>query len=119
MKKSFLIAMAVMIAAYFMAKTSASGVTFSLSNVGITAMESVTVQVIGRSYPLGDLAPGSSKSIKVDPTGESHIELVFSGTRRLTIDCYVESGYKGKITAEVTPEKVVSVKSDLKIGIAH
>ena len=79
MKRSFLIAVAVMIAAFFLAKANASGVTFSLSNVGISTMESITVQVKGRSYSLGDLAPGSSKSIQVKPTGESHIEVVFSG----------------------------------------
>ena len=119
MKKSLLLAILVMIAALFAAKASASGVAFTLTNGGTTTMQSVTVQVTGRSYPFGDLAPGSTKTIRVNPAGESHIELFFSGTRRLTIDCYFESGYRGKITAEVTPQKVVSVKSDLKVGVAY
>jgi hypothetical protein len=119
MKKSFLIAILVMIAALFVAKASASGVAFTLTNVGTTTMESITVQVTGRSYPLGDLTPGASKTIRLKPTGESRIDLVFSGSRRLAIDCYFESGYKGEIAAEVTPQKVVSVKSDLKFGIDY
>jgi hypothetical protein len=119
MKKSLLIAILIVIAVLFLAKASASGVAFTLTNVGTTTMESVTVQVTGRSYRLGDLTPGTSKTIRVNPAGESHIELVFSGTRRLKIDCYFESGYRGKITGDVTPQKVVSVKSDLKLGLGY
>lgn len=97
--------------AIFIGWKRTSGVAFSLTNVGTVTMKAVTVHVTGSSYLVGDLGPGATKKIDVNPAGESHIEVAFSDSRRLIIDCYIEDGYGGRITAEVTPEKVISVKS--------
>lgn len=120
MKKFYLMAILALLAAFFIAAELSGGVTFTLTNVGTATLESVTVPVTGKSYSLGDLAPGSSKSIKVNPTGDSHIELVFADSRRLTIDCYIQPAYRGTITAEVTPTRVVSVKDEVRhVGLLY
>lgn len=111
--KKFLIAILALIAVMFMVINRAPGVDLTVINVGSAPLKAVTVQVTGRSYRLGDIKPGSSKSIKVNPTAESTIQLIFSDGRRLDIDSYFERGYRGTITAEVTSTRVVSVKNDM------
>jgi hypothetical protein len=115
MKKLFLFAALVLVlaAAFLIARDRATGVALVLTNVGADPLRSLTVHVKGRSYSLGDLAPGSTKSITVNPTGESDIELAFSDARRLKIDCYFESGYEGEIVAKVTAQEVVEAKVDV------
>jgi hypothetical protein len=85
------------------------GVEFTLDNVGSEPLRAVIVEVTGRSYSLGDMAPGSSKTIKLKAKGDSHIELRLSNGRRLTIDCYFEPAYTGSIRAKVTPQAVIAV----------
>jgi hypothetical protein len=86
MKKILRLAMVVLVVVYFAARTATAGVDFTLSNSGSEALRSVTVQVTGRSYELGDIPPGGSKTVKLNPTSESHIELLFPAGRILTID---------------------------------
>ena len=90
------------------------GVQVTIVNVGAKPLRSVVVHVTGNSYPVGDIEPGASKTVAVHAKGESSIELEHDGGKRLDVDCYFEKGYGGKITAEVTGEKVVSVKSDVR-----
>lgn len=115
MKKLLLIGILALVAAFLLAESGATGVAFTVTNVGSDTLRSVTVKVTGRAYSIGDLSPGKSKSINVDPTGESHIELIFSDSRRLMIDCYFEPRYEGKIAAEVTSQDVVSVKDEVRV----
>jgi hypothetical protein len=117
MKTWLLAAVLALSATCALSKAQGPGVTLTLSNVSAVTMQSVTVRVTGRSYAIGDLAPGTSKSIAVHPTADSHIELVFDRTRRLKIDCYLERGYRGKIAAAVTPERVVAVKDETILSI--
>ncbi|WP_020654294.1 hypothetical protein [Massilia niastensis] len=91
------------------------GVTFVARNVGTEPMRSVVVHVTGRSYPIGDLAPGASKSVRVSPTSESNIELSQSGHARLTVGGYFEKGYRGTISADVTTESVVMVRDEVML----
>lgn len=117
MSKWFLTAVLALIATYALSRGHGPGVTLTLSNVSAVTMQSVTVRVTGRSYAIGDLVPGASKSIAVHPSADSHIELVFDRTRRLKIDGYLERGYRGKIAAAVTPERVVAVKDETILSI--
>jgi hypothetical protein len=117
MARWFLAAVLALGATCALSKGQGPGVTLMLSNVSAVPMQSVTVRVTGRSYAIGDLAPGASKSIAVHPTADSHIELVFDRTRRLKIDCYLERGYRGRIAAAITPERVVSVKDETILSI--
>ncbi|WP_332854462.1 hypothetical protein [Duganella sp. S19_KUP01_CR8] len=94
----------------------AKGVTFSVKNVGKETIASLVVHVTGNSYAIGDIEPGSSKTVVLSPTSESHVELTFAGSPGLKIDCYFERGYSGTLATEITVEKVVAVKDSIVPG---
>ena len=114
--KKWLIIIPVLLLAW-VAWSRTQGVTLVLTNAGTATMRSVIVMVTGQTYRIGDLAPGSSASLALRPTGESHIELLLSDNRLLRIDCYFERGYDGRIAATVTPERVVAVDSQVRPGV--
>lgn len=90
-------------------------VEVTIVNVGTTPLRSVTVHVTGNSYPIGDIAPGAGKTVRVAAKGESHVELQHDGSPdRLVVDCYFEPGYRGKITAEVTATQVIHVDNETR-----
>ena len=124
MKKILLIALALaaclitLVAAvlFFETRAERAGVAFTLENAGSKPLRTVVVKVTGRSYELGEMAPGTIKMTTLHPAGESHIELEFSPGRRLIIDCYIEPGYSGSIRAKVTSQAVVAVDDKTKVA---
>jgi len=113
MKKWLLTALLALIAACGPVREEGAGVTVTVVNAGTVTMRAITVKVTGNAYAIGDLGPGASKSIAVHPASDSHIVLAYEGTHRLTIDCYMERGYRGKLTATLTSERVVAVKDEI------
>ena len=111
MKRLIVFAAAALVVWYWTSRHT-NGVEFTLKNVGPEALQSVTVEVTGKSYAIGDLPPGGSKTVKVNPLAESHIGLRFREGRMLTIDCYMEHDYGGRIEANVTSKAVVTVKDE-------
>lgn len=99
---------------FLVTRAEAAGVHFTLDNAGSEALHAVIVEVTGRSYKLGDVPPGSSKTVKLHATGDSHIELQFSNGHRLKIDCYFEPAYGGFIKAKVTSQSVIAVEDEIK-----
>ena len=99
---------------YLVARAEAAGVEFTLDNAGSEALHAVTVEVTGRSYRLGDMPPGSSKTVKLNALGDSHIELRFSDGHRLIIDCYFQPDHSGSIKAKVTSRAVIAVENEVK-----
>jgi len=91
------------------------GVTFVVKNVGEAPIRSLVVHVTGKSYAVGDIAPGASTSVRLNPTGESHIELEVADHSRMKIDCYFEHGYGGSVAADLTPDGIVAVKSAITL----
>jgi len=81
------------------------GVEAILTNVGTTVMRDVRVVVTGKTYELGGLQPNERRSLRVNPTGESHIVIDYtdpSGTpRSVTVDCYFEPNYYGSVSVDV------------------
>lgn len=106
--------MLALLATCALSKEKGPGVTVTVSNVGTVTMHAIKVQLTGKSYAIGDLGPGASTSIAVHPVTDSHIVLVFDRTRSLTVDCYLEHGYTGKIAATVTAKRVVAVKAETR-----
>jgi hypothetical protein len=96
-----------------------SGVKVKIVNLGPFAMRSVSVDVTGASYSVGDIPAGTSKWVKVQPGGESAVSikhLAKTGKQRaLFVDCYIEGGYSGKIIVQVKNEKIIHVKQDIKL----
>lgn len=90
-------------------------VDVTIENKGIHPLKSATLYVSGNSYALGDIDPNKSKSVELEVTGESHIELAQAGGKRLIIEVYIEPGYGGSVQAIVTPETVLSVINDIEI----
>ncbi len=111
-----LIAVLTTVVVHFAVRNAAAGVDFTLTNSGPEVLHSVIVQVTGRSYALGDIPSGASKTVKLKPTSESHIELLFPTVPGLTIDCYFEPNYRGRIIASVTSREVVTVKDEVQMG---
>ncbi len=93
-----------------------SKVTVVIHNVGDETLQSVVVHVTGNSYPIGDIAAGATKTVKVVPKGESHIEIEQHGHERLIVGTYFEQGYSGKITIDVTQNQVINVKNEIRSG---
>lgn len=91
-------------------------ITFTATNIGTEAMRSVVVHITGKSYAIGDLAAGASKSVQLHPGTDSHIELALAEHPRLVVDCYFSGGYTGSIAAEVTVDKVVTVNNATVFG---
>ena len=93
-----------------------SGVEFTLRNVGAAPLASVVVHTTGFTYPLGDVPTGDTRTVRVEARGESHIELEHgAGQRtRLVVDTYFERGYTGTVIAEVRPDSVVRVESQVR-----
>ena len=95
------------------------GVEAVIRNTGRARMRDIRVIVTGHSYAIGDLAPGQSRSVRVNPDGESHIVLTYTDAsgvgQRLTVDCYFESGYSGSITVEVAEGTIAKVDDRIEI----
>ena len=68
------------------------------------------------SYPVGVVGPRKEKPVQVSAKGESHVEIEYGSGHRLVIGCYFEEGCRGKNTAEVTADKVVLVRDEMRIG---
>jgi hypothetical protein len=115
LKKAVALAAAVFAAAFLTTQCQPASIQFVLTNAAPDPMRSVTVHVTGASYSIGDVAPGASRTVRVRPSGESHIELSYADGHRTVVDCYFEPGYGGKITAVVAADKVVSVNSEVKV----
>jgi hypothetical protein len=111
-----LIAVLTTVVVHFAVRNATAGVDFTFTNSGSDVLHAVTVQVTARSYALGDIPSGGSKTVKLKPTSESHIELLFSTGPSLTIDCYFEPNYRGRIIASVTSREVVTVKEEVQMG---
>lgn len=87
-----------------------SRVEVNLTNAGAETMRAVVVHVTGASYEIGDIAPGETRTVKVNPTGESHVEFTSSGGPRVKIESYFERDYEGYVNARVTSTRVLGFK---------
>jgi hypothetical protein len=95
-----------------------AGYKISVRNTGQENMRDVTVIVTGRCYSIGDIAPGSSRSRRVSPTGESSVEVEFTDEQgkcvRLAAGGYLEPGYRGQMDIEIQDGKIVVVKDKMR-----
>ena len=85
-----------------------------IENVSDIPLEEVVVHVTGNSYKLGKLEPHNTRSVDVNPTGESHVEIEHRDSngdrKRLYVDCYLEPRNGGILEVTITPDSVLSVK---------
>jgi hypothetical protein len=97
----------------------APGVYVTVINHGPEALHAVTIQVTGRAYSLGDLAPGQSGRRKVLPTSESHADIEYTDAagRRIRLEGggYFEPGYRGELVFEIRDGKLEITKNDIRL----
>jgi len=81
------------------------GVRVTVENSGAEPMRAVVLHVTGRSYTIGDIAPGDCKETIVVPTSESDLQIEFidgrGNERRVPVDCYIEPSNRGEIRARI------------------
>ena len=97
---------------------STHGVQVVVRNRGSSMLRDVHVNVTGRSHELGDVGPEQSRSVRVEPTGKSQIELTFADgdgvSKPLVINCYFgPSHYTGRITIDVAGNQVLHVDNQI------
>jgi hypothetical protein len=112
-----LAALVVIVAGYLLLR--GGGVRVIVTNNGQATLEKVRVDVTGRSYDLGDVPPGGSREVGVEPTGESHVELSFTDQGRqvrLVTGTRFEPGYRGEIIISVRDGKIEHVKDSTRAG---
>lgn len=92
-------------------------VTLTLENVGPVSLDSVVVFTTGRAYPVGTLAGGRSRRIRIGANGESHIEIEHGARsrRRLRVGTYFEAGFGGKIDVRLTADSIVAIADSITI----
>jgi hypothetical protein len=81
------------------------GVRVTVTNKGPAALAGVRVHVTGRTYDLGDIPSGGSRTVWVRPTGKSHVEIEYLDAEgrpvRLNAGGYFGPGYKGELEIDV------------------
>lgn len=96
-----------------------SGIHVTVQNSGSQPLRSVALHVTGRSYNLGDIAPGETAMSRVNPTSESHLEVEFidadGQTQRLNAGGYFESGYRGSIRVEIKDGQVDKLEDNTRL----
>lgn len=85
-------------------------VTVAVTNVSTVPLRAVNVHVAGRSYRIGDIAPGGSRAIDIVPQGQSCIELTSLNGSRLQVHCNVGPEDAGSLATEVTPTRIVAMR---------
>jgi hypothetical protein len=95
-----------------------SGIQVTVENTGTSPLKSVELYVTGRSYELGDIAPEESATARVNPIGESELEVEFKDTdgqtQRLNAGGYFESGYRGSIQVEIKDGQIDKFEDNTK-----
>jgi len=95
------------------------GVKAIITNVGHVKMTDVRVRITGRQYAIGDLNRSESRTLYLNPSGESHIVLGYTNadgtSAALSVDCYFENGYSGEIAVDVADGNIVRVVNKTKI----
>jgi hypothetical protein len=96
------------------------GVHVTVVNHGPQLLPTVVLAVTGRVHSLGDLGPGEATTRKVLPTGESDLQIEYTDDqgrrRRLKVDCYIESGYRGAMRVEFRDGRIVHVVNEVRVG---
>lgn len=94
------------------------GIVVTIQNKESTGLIAATVHVTGRSYRIGDIAPQQTKSVRVFPQRDSHIEIEHgSATRqRVIVDTYLNKGDRGTLKVEIVAGKAIIISNHVEIG---
>ena len=100
------------------------GVIVIVNNVGHVPLQAVWIHVTGRSYTVGDIPPGKSRSVRVHPTNEGHVEVSFrtpdEPQKRMVAGCYFGGQYySGTVTVDLDgmSNQPVDVRCDISLTL--
>jgi hypothetical protein len=97
------------------------GLKVHVYNADSQTLRSLVVSVTGNSYHLGDLLPGSTVSVLVEPKGESGVTVEFvdvgGSLKQFNAAGYYESGYKGTIFLEINAERILQKREKVTNGL--
>lgn len=95
-----------------------SGIQVTVENTGTSPLKLVELHVTGRSYELGDIAPGATATARVRSTGESSLDVEFTDadgkTQRLNAGGYFESAYRRSIRVEIKDGQIDKFEDSTK-----
>lgn len=89
------------------------GVTLTLHNADTAALDSVVVLTSGGRYPLGRLAPGAERTVRLQTSSESGIEVEhWRGARRRLVvpGSYFEQHTRATVGVRVRADSVLAVE---------
>jgi hypothetical protein len=117
-RRLVLLGLAVVLAvAFFLSRT---GLRVAVTNTGAAPMRAVVVHVTGASYDLGDIPPGSSREVSIEPTGPSHVELSFKDDQgrqlRLVTGANFEPSAHGSIEIAVRDGTIQRFQDHTRTG---
>ncbi|MGV7206961.1 hypothetical protein ACLB1G_03795 [Oxalobacteraceae bacterium A2-2] len=118
MKKLFIFAAAAAGVAglFYINLQSAGAITVTAYNGSGKTIRELVIRVTDTSYPVGDIAPGASATVKVRPSGDTRVTLEIDGRVRAILDTPIERGSEGSIALEFTPSGAVNFSTSLKPG---
>lgn len=97
-----------------------AGVEIVVRNESQVGLESVKVNFTGGSYRIASLQPGGVHRRRVNPSGESHLELLYTllgeGPRTAVVDTYFERDYEGTIEVRIRSNGGIEFEQDLKVS---
>jgi len=99
------------------------GIEVCVRNVDTQPMHSgevtVTSSLSTRRYSIGDLAPSNRSCVWVKADNEASVDVTFAlpgdKSKTIPLDGYIEPGYSGSISAEVTAEGARDIKRDVDL----
>lgn len=96
------------------------GVRVTITNNGPHALTDIVAHVTGNKHPVGDLAVGKSRTVRVLPISESHLELTFRDHlgrhHEINAGGYFENAYHGTIEVEITNGKLDRNRHDIRVS---
>jgi len=94
------------------------GVHVTVINHGPQPLRTLTVYVSGWARSFGDLGPGQSARRKIEPAGESAVEVEYTGKDgkrvREKVDCHVEPASRGEVVIEMADGHVAAVRDGIR-----
>lgn len=104
----------------------AGGTTVELANRSPQAVEHVSVKFTGGATPPQSIQPGGETTVRLNPTGESHLEIFYqstSGTQTCLVDTYLEPEYRAAFRVELQESSCRVTHEEVELpywlGAAH
>lgn len=112
----FVLAAAGVGALFYVNLQSAGAITVTAYNGSNDTVRQLVIRVTDSAYPVGDIAPGGSATVKVRPSDDTRVTLEMEGRTRAVLDTHIERGSEGSIALEFTPTGTVNFSTSLKPG---